>query len=210
MHHPALVCCKNSSGEFSALCDHAWTFTTSLNMSHFNLNARMVRRGRHSTYSLHRKKITKMPLSVRWSEQNYKWMQPSAKCLCWIGCISPTKYNDRMTTLSHRLFCLFGCLFCRAICLFKSFFKKSFMLFNLSDVWWNPNVFNFTVSFTRHSAGLHRCDTGVRWPSLGYFELRATDQLSPGAPVWPPGPHIACEATHGHQTQREMLLSGSF
>ena len=103
------------------------------------------------------------------------------------------------------LVCL-GVYFVGQIFSFKIFFKKSFMLFNLSDVWRNPNVFNFTVSFTRHSAGLHRCDTDVRWPSLGYFELRATDQLSPGAPVWPPGPHIACEAAHGHQTQRDAII----
>ena len=157
--------------------------------------------GRHSTYSLHRKK-RKMPLSAQWSEQNYKWMQPSAKCLCWLHFSDKFEFNNKTTTLSYRLYALLAWLFCRAIsqfvCLFKVCKRDSrlpLVLFNLSDVWWNPNVFNFTVSFI-HSAGLHRCD-GVRWP--GYFELRPLTNFPPEQ-VWPPGPHIACEQ---HMVTRE-------
>ena len=153
--------------------------------------------GRHSTYSLHRKK-RKMPLSAQWSEQNYKWMQPSAKCLCWLHFSDKIEFNNKTTTLSHRLYALLACLFVgQFVCLFKVCRRDSrlpLVLFNLSDVWWNPNVFNFTVS-SIHSAGLHRCD-GVRWP--GYFELRPLTNFPPEQ-VWPPGPHISCEAAHGHQ-----------
>ena len=49
-HH---LCCKNSPGEFSAMCDHAWTLTSS-QMSHFNLNAmhksQAFTRSRYSFY----------------------------------------------------------------------------------------------------------------------------------------------------------------
>ena len=115
-------------------------------------------------------------------------MQPSAKCLYWLHFSDKIEFNIKTTTLAHRLYVLLACLFCRpTICLFKVCKRDSrlpLVLFNLSDVWWNPNVFNFTVSFI-HSAGLHRCDG---WDGLAILSS-ATDQLSPGAGVTTWAPH---------------------